>query len=78
MKTIGAWATIKWRDTGETLAPVYFSFGLFDDDSQHDSFGVSDDRIFFYCEDEHELRQLMTDGMGNDFTVLDYETEVMP
>ena len=77
MQTIGAWATIEWRDTGETLAPVYFSFGQFDGE-HHDSFGVSDDRIFFYCEDEHELRQLMTDGTGNDFTVLDYEAEVMP
>jgi hypothetical protein len=25
-----------------------------------------------------ELRQLMADGTGNDFTVLDYEAEVMP
>ena len=76
MTTIGAWATIRWADTGQTLAPVYFSFGEFDEDKGTDTFGVRDERIFFYCVNEGELRELMGEGRGEGFTVLDYTIEV--
>ena len=73
---IGAYATIKWQDTGEEVDGYYFSFGEYDDDNEpdHDSHGVRDDRIFFYCDDEGDLKSYMTEGM-EDFIVLDYELE---
>jgi hypothetical protein len=76
MNVIGAWATIRWADTGESLAPVYFSFGEYDEENSRDSFGVRDENIFFYCVNEGELRELMGEGRGEDFTVLDYTLEV--
>ena len=76
MTAIGAWATIRWADTGESLAPVYFSFGEYDEEKNRDSFGVRDENIFFYCANEGELRELMREGRGNDFTVLHYTIEV--
>lgn len=78
---IGATALVMWikpDGTPEdgTEYEVYFSFGEYNDDTEpdHDSFGVRDDQIFFYCEDERELKSFMTAG-GEDFIVIDYELE---
>jgi hypothetical protein len=73
---IGAYANIRWNDTNEEVDGYYFSFGEYDDENEpdHDSFGVRDDRIFFYCEGEHALKSYMTKGM-EDFVVLSYELE---
>ena len=73
---IGAYANIRWLDTNEEVDGYYFSFGEYDDDNEpdHDSFGVRDDQIFFYCDGEHALKSYMTEGM-EDFVVLDYKLE---
>jgi hypothetical protein len=74
MKPIGAYTTIQWLDTGEEVDGYYFSFGEYDEevDEDHDSFGVPDDSIFFYCDGEHALKSYMTKGM-EDFVVISYE-----
>ena len=74
MKPIGAYTTIQWLDTSEEVDGYYFSFGEYDEevDEDHDSFGVPDDRIFFYCDGEHALKSYMTKGM-EDFVVISYE-----
>jgi len=71
---IGAHAVIQWLDTGDLGDSYYFSFGEYDDDNEPDcdSFGVRDDQIFFYCEDEDSLKSYMTKG-AEDFIVLNYE-----
>ena len=79
---IGAHATVMWihpdgtPEDGTEYSGFYFSFGEYNDDNEPecDSFGVPDDRIFFYCEDERELKSFMTAG-GEDFVVIDYELE---
>ena len=73
---IGAYANIRWLDTNEEVDGYYFSFGEYDDevDEDHDSYGVRDDRIFFYCDGEHDLKSYMSKGV-EDFVVLDYELE---
>jgi hypothetical protein len=73
---IGAHAVIRWLDTGEEGDSYYFSFGEYDEDNEpdHDSHGVRDDKIFFYCEDEASLKSYMTEGM-EDFVVVNYELE---
>jgi hypothetical protein len=51
---IGAYANIRWLDTNEEVDGYYFSFGEYDDenDADCDSFGVSDESIFFYADEE--------------------------
>lgn len=78
MKTyqiIGATATIKWLDTDETVEGVYFSFGEYYEEVGRDSFGVLDDRVFFYATGEQEMKQLMEPYPYNDFIVVDYQLE---
>lgn len=69
---IGAQATIKYLDDGTILENVYFSFGEYIEERNEDSYGVSDYNIFFYCEDEEDMKSFMTEG-GEDFIVLSYE-----
>lgn len=74
----GAWCTIKYHDETETLSPVFFSFGEYDEDTDpvFDSLGHRDDNVFFYCEPE-ELAEMMH-GEGGDFVIMsidDYEVE---
>ena len=78
---IGAYATIMWLDSegkpedGTEYSDVYFSFGQYDEDNEPecDSFGVPDDRIFYYAEDEYDLEKLKQSTY--DFKVIDYELE---
>jgi hypothetical protein len=78
---IGAYATIMWLDSegnpedGTEYSDVYFSFGEYDEDNEPecDSFGVPDDRIFYYAEDEYDLEKLKQSTY--DFKVIDYELE---
>ena len=66
----GAWCTIKYHDEDNTLSPVFFSFGEYDEekDQKYDSLGHSDDVVFFYTTPD-ELPLLMTDD-SEDFLVL--------
>jgi hypothetical protein len=80
MKPIGAYATVMWLDLdgnpedGTEYSEVYFSFGQYDEANECDSYGVPDDRIFFYCHlDEVDLIRLK--DSTHDFRVLSYELE---
>jgi hypothetical protein len=66
----GAWCAIKYHDEDNTLSPVFFSFGEYDEekDQKYDSLGHSDDVVFFYTTPD-ELPLLMTDD-SEDFLVL--------
>lgn len=74
-RVIGAVATIKWEHDDKPVQGMYFSFGEYDEDAGTDTFGVSDDRVFFYAAGEQEMKQLMEPYPYNDFVVLDYELE---
>ena len=79
LNPIGAYATIKWLDEDTEVSGYYFSFGSYDEDKEDpdsgkDSNGVPDSMIFYYCDDENDLRSFMTKGK-EDFIVLSYELE---
>jgi hypothetical protein len=67
--TIGAYALIRWKDTGQE-ENVYVSFSEWEDDATTDKWGVRDDDIFFFFPDgEKEMSEL-----NEDFEILSYET----
>ena len=76
---IGAYATVMWLDSygnfedGTEYSNVYFSFGEYDEEKECDSYGVSDNRIFYYVDDAHDLDKLKESTY--DFKVIDYELE---
>lgn len=76
---IGAYATVMWLDAegnpedGTEYSDVYFSFGDLVEDEDTDSFGVADDRIFYYANGKHDLEKLKQSTY--DFKVIDYELE---
>jgi hypothetical protein len=73
MKVIGAWAEIEYIPEGDRIS-AYFSFGEYDEEKECDSFGIDDNKIFYYCDmDELEMTQLMKSQ--SDFKVLSYELE---
>jgi len=79
MTTIGAYALIKYIPEGNEIT-AYFSFGEYNEDKEADSFGIPDDKIFYYCEEgENELKQLQNrdEFADYDFKVIDYELEEM-
>lgn len=69
--TIGARATIQWKDE-DTAQMVYISLGTWHDDDETDSFGVRDDEVFFYCEGIEELEELSDPNNAEDFVILEY------
>ena len=74
-QAIGAWAEIEYLPEGDTIS-AYFSFGQYDEENDADSYGVQDDKIFYYCDmDEHEMQQLM--NSTSDFRVLSYQLEYL-
>ena len=76
---IGAYATVQWLDAdgkpedGTEYSGVYFSFGDLVEDADCDSYGVADDKIFYYASGEHDLKNLKSSTW--DFKVIDYELE---
>lgn len=72
-QAIGAWAEIEYLPEGDTTS-AYFSFGQYDEENDADTYGVQDNKIFYYCDgDEYEMQQLMS--AESDFRVLSYELE---
>jgi hypothetical protein len=73
---IGAYATIKWIDDIESeYSDVYFSFGEYIEETEKDSFGVSDSKIFYYAEDVLDLDALKNSTY--DFKVISYTLEFL-
>lgn len=59
----GVWVLIRWKD--EPITETQEVFIAFSHD-QHD-----DDGAFFYCNGEHELKNLMQFENGEDFVVME-------
>ena len=75
---IGATCEVKYVGDYDPVSGSvwYVSFGKWEDDATHDSFGVNDELIAYYCEGgEEELKSLMKKDNGQDFWVVDYELE---
>jgi|TARA_R110000772_G_scaffold3463_7_gene12335 hypothetical protein len=60
-KPVGARCNIRWKDDGKEYQ-VYIHFGDYDD------FDDTESHIFFFCENEEELKTL-----DEEFEILDYE-----
>lgn len=73
-KAIGAIVEVKHiEDTLDDVETTYISFGEYDEETNADSYGVDDNNIYFYCDDEEELKKLMLSWSAEDFVVLSYE-----
>ena len=71
---IGAWCDIEWLDDG-AIGFKYASFGEYDEESDADTHGISDDAIFYYCDGESDLKRFMGDNGNGDFKILSYDLE---
>jgi len=67
---IGAWADVRWNDSGEVIHR-YFSFGDYDHKTDQDEFGIRDEHIFFYTGSSDEFEALTAEDNGEDFVVLE-------
>lgn len=74
-KPIGANVKYVWPDD-EAVWESYISFGQYIEGLEEDSYGIPDDDILFYTEDEAYLQRMQTAGV-EDFTVLAYELVYM-
>ena len=74
---IGAIATIQFDNEPEPIEGYYFSFGDYDEDTNSDSFGVNDHRVFYYAQGEADMIALSKPN-GGDFVILSYELEFQP
>lgn len=72
---IGANCTIYFRDTPDTIEHRYISFSNYDEDTDCDGFGVSDDEVFFYTSDYKGFTDMMANEASEDFVVTSYELE---
>lgn len=76
---IGAYATVQWLDADgkpeddTQYEDVYFSFGEYDEDNDTDTFGVSDERVFYYADGVDDLESMKTSK--HDFKVINFELE---
>lgn len=67
---VGAIATIHFVGDAEPMQGYYIHFGDCPvDDEAYDS------RIFYYAEDEYEIKQMMKVKNPMDFSVVSYELE---
>lgn len=74
---IGAYATVQWIDDSKSeYSDVYFSFGQYIEETEKDSFGVSDSKIFYYAEGLEDLDALK--NSIRDFKVISYSLEFLP
>jgi hypothetical protein len=71
---IGAWCEIEWLDDG-AIGFKYASFGTYDEENDADSYGISDEAIFYYCDGESDIKRLMGDNGNGDFRILSYDIE---
>jgi hypothetical protein len=77
MTPIGASVTYQWLDDKST-EDAYISFGDYLPDENTDSYGIDDDAIFYYVQDEQELKDLCSPEVANEFIILNYVLEYLP
>jgi hypothetical protein len=58
---IGAWVSVKYKGSDEVYEN-YISFGEYNQDTDCDSFGVLDEKIFFYCS----LKEMLGEWSATD------------
>lgn len=74
-KPIGALVTFEWVGTDPAVREMaYFSFGEYDEERECDTFGVPDDRIFYYVIGaESGLKGMMADPNPFEYKIVSYE-----
>lgn len=71
---IGANCEIEYLDNKQ-VSQAYFSFGQYNDSSNQDSYGINDERIFYYLfQGESDIDSFMKPG-AEDFIIKKYEIE---
>ena len=71
---IGACVQFYYKDSPNEVEHGYFSFGAYCDDRNEDSFGVSNDLIYYYCNGQGDLDRMKT-GSKEEFVVVGYQLE---
>jgi hypothetical protein len=74
---IGAHVDVVWKDSpNDGPLSTYISFDEGSDDAIEDNgvdcFDVPDDKIFYFCSGENDLKSLMQDGV-EEFKVVSYK-----
>lgn len=73
-KPIGALVRFEWLDESAIQDKAYFSFGDYDDVSETDSFGIPDERIFYYVDGgEAGLIEMMNNPNLPEYKIIGYE-----
>ncbi len=70
-KPIGAFVSYRWHGSVDVLQS-YISFGEWNEEMDTDSFGVLDEQILLYADDEDQLKAMMIDDNKGEFLVIDY------
>ena len=70
LNPVGATCTILFQGETEPVEGYYIHFGDCPDDDSAD-----DDRIFFYADGEHEVKDMMISRGLEGFIVVSYELE---
>lgn len=69
---IGAYCQIQWQDDKRKVSGAYFSFEQYNPETNATTSGIGDDKVFYYADNEQELKKLMNDNDG-DFTIVEIE-----
>lgn len=72
----GAAVVVAFTDNIDNKRSTYISFGAFDEDDENcevDSFGVPDNKIFYYCSYKEFMDAVNTDGLLDEFRIFSYD-----
>ena len=71
MTKIGAYATIRWNDTGDEVSGCLFSLETYNATIQATNSGIDDSNVFFYCDSEEQLLAMVNPAdTESEFTIL--------
>jgi hypothetical protein len=69
---IGAYCQIQWQDNKQKVDGVYFSFEQYNAETEITASGINDEKVFYYADNEKELKSLMKPNDG-DFIITEIE-----
>jgi hypothetical protein len=69
---IGAYCQIQWQHDGRRVDGVYFSFEQYNAEANTTTSGINDEKVFYYADNEKELKSLMKPNDG-DFIITEIE-----